>query len=180
MGYELAATARTGAPMDGTPARSARTVEHIAARHRAVHVAQNALRKRDDQLLSTFHERSHTSVSVSRCSRASICCSVQWPPRETQGAHNRWWSSLTAVARSTIVSTHVVESSKVAPSWRTPMRYGRPREPHQVATPSPFLWCSSQPSHDLSEIERTLGFPRLARGHQWLSKLLNQFLRSRP
>ena len=41
--------------MDGTPAHAVRTVEHIAAQHRAVQVAQNALRKRDDQLLSTFH-----------------------------------------------------------------------------------------------------------------------------
>ena len=41
--------------MDGTPAHAARKVEHIAAQHRAVQVAQNALRERDDQLLSTFH-----------------------------------------------------------------------------------------------------------------------------
>ena len=51
---ELAATAQTGAPRYASPC--CRTVEHIAAQHRVVQVAQNALRKRDDQLLSTFHQ----------------------------------------------------------------------------------------------------------------------------
>ena len=127
MGYELAATARTGAPMDGTPAHAARTVEHIAAQHRAVQVAQNALRKRDDQLLSTFHQEDapatiegiglRAPVNAARAAEMSASPNLALPTLTwlPGGIQNRVWKGLQLSKRG-----HVVRSlfSDLETKWK--------------------------------------------------------------